>query len=102
MCWWSVVARPAPRQPSMPRVKASAPVLRPSVSAAVLDTTAIENFISVQETEGPKLATALEEHVKQYDVDIMNLQRGEALIPATAGGLHEVRPPAAPRSRPRP
>jgi alkyl hydroperoxide reductase subunit F len=57
----------------------------------VLDTLAIENFISVQETEGPKLATALEEHVKQYDVDIMNLQRGEALIPATDGGLHEVR-----------
>ena len=57
----------------------------------VLDTMAIENFISVQETEGPKLASALEEHVKQYDVDIMNLQRGEALIPAAAGGLHEVR-----------
>ena len=57
----------------------------------VLDTLAIENFISVQETEGPKLATALEEHVKQYDVDIMNLQRGEALVPATDGGLHEVR-----------
>ncbi|WP_312934782.1 alkyl hydroperoxide reductase subunit F [Pseudomonas sp.] len=57
----------------------------------VLDTMAIENFISVQETEGPKLATALEEHVKQYDVDIMNLQRGEALLPATDGGLHQVR-----------
>ncbi|MBV4533931.1 alkyl hydroperoxide reductase subunit F [Pseudomonas sp. SWRI107] len=57
----------------------------------VLDTLAIENFVSVQETEGPKLATALEEHVKQYDVDIMNLQRGEALIPAADGGLHEVR-----------
>ncbi|MFG0413901.1 alkyl hydroperoxide reductase subunit F [Pseudomonas sp. zjy_8] len=57
----------------------------------VLDTLAIENFISVQETEGPKLATALEEHVKQYDVDIMNLQRGDALIPAAEGGLHEVR-----------
>jgi alkyl hydroperoxide reductase subunit F len=57
----------------------------------VLDTLAIENFISVQETEGPKLATALEEHVKQYDVDIMNLQRGEALVPAVDGGLHEVR-----------
>ncbi|AJA15428.1 alkyl hydroperoxide reductase [Pseudomonas putida S12] len=57
----------------------------------VLDTLAIENFISVQETEGPKLATALEEHVKQYDVDIMNLQRGEALIPAAEGALHEVR-----------
>ncbi len=58
----------------------------------VLDTMAIENFISVQETEGPKLARALEEHVKQYDVDIMNLQRATALIPASsAGGLHEVK-----------
>ncbi|MAR71811.1 MULTISPECIES: alkyl hydroperoxide reductase subunit F [unclassified Halomonas] len=58
----------------------------------VLDTMAIENFISVQETEGPKLATALEEHVKQYDVDIMNLQRAEALVPSSEpGGEHEVR-----------
>ncbi|NML26782.1 alkyl hydroperoxide reductase subunit F [Zoogloea dura] len=47
----------------------------------VLDTLAIENFISVKETEGPRLAAALEEHVKQYDVDIMNLQRAEALVP---------------------
>ncbi|QLG93439.1 alkyl hydroperoxide reductase subunit F [Pseudomonas yamanorum] len=57
----------------------------------VLDTMAIENFISVQETEGPKLASALEEHVKQYDVDIMNLQRASRLIPAkNAGELHEI------------
>ncbi|MGQ7249184.1 alkyl hydroperoxide reductase subunit F [Halomonas sp. V046] len=58
----------------------------------VLDTMAIENFVSVQQTEGPRLATALEEHVKQYDVDIMNLQRAVELIPAPAtGGEHEVR-----------
>ena len=57
----------------------------------VLDTMAIENFISVQETEGPKLATALEEHVKQYDVDIMNLQRADKLLPGKAGELHEVK-----------
>ena len=58
----------------------------------VLDTMAIENFISVQETEGPQLARALEEHVKQYEVDIMNLQRASAIIPAKeAGGLHEVK-----------
>ncbi|WP_343609570.1 alkyl hydroperoxide reductase subunit F [Novosphingobium sp.] len=57
----------------------------------VLDTMAIENFISVQETEGPKLARALEEHVKDYDVDIMNLQRADKLVPAkNAGELHEV------------
>jgi alkyl hydroperoxide reductase subunit F len=58
----------------------------------VLDTMSIENFISVQETEGPKLASALEAHVRQYDVDIMNLQRASSLIPAkNAGGLHEIR-----------
>lgn len=51
----------------------------------VLDTMAIENFISVQETEGPKLATALEQHVRSYEVDIMNLQRAEKLLP---GGEH--------------
>jgi len=47
----------------------------------VLDTVGIENFISVKETEGPKLAIALEQHVKAYDVDIMNLQRAQALVP---------------------
>ena len=47
----------------------------------VLDTLAIENFISVKETEGPRLAAALEEHVRQYEVDIVNLQRAEALVP---------------------
>jgi alkyl hydroperoxide reductase subunit F len=58
----------------------------------VLDTLSIENFISVQETEGPRLARELEEHVKHYDVDIMNLQRASALVPAAApGGYHEVR-----------
>ena len=58
----------------------------------VLDTMAIENFISVQHTEGPKLVAQLEQHVKDYDVDIMNLQRAEKLIPAKVeGGLHEVK-----------
>ncbi|HCG41004.1 MAG TPA: alkyl hydroperoxide reductase subunit F, partial [Pseudomonas sp.] len=56
----------------------------------VLDTMAIENFISVKETEGPKLARALEEHVREYEVDIMNLQRASQLIPAGADGLHRV------------
>jgi len=57
----------------------------------VLDTMAIENFISVTYTEGPKLAAALEQHVHEYDVDVMNLQRAETLIPAsTEGGLHEI------------
>ncbi len=46
----------------------------------VLDTAAIENFISIRHTEGPALAAALEEHVKEYGVEIMNLQRAEKLV----------------------
>ena len=55
----------------------------------VNDTLAIENFISVKETEGPKLVAALEEHVKAYDVDIMTLQRAVGLAePAKADNKH--------------
>lgn len=58
----------------------------------VADTMGIENLISVPYTEGPKLVAAMEQHVKEYDVDIMNMQRAEKLIPAAKkGGLHEVR-----------
>ena len=57
----------------------------------VNDTLAIENYISVLETDGPKFAAALEAHTRAYDVDIMNLQRAEKLIPAAQpGGLVEV------------
>lgn len=44
-----------------------------------MDTLGIENFISVKYTEGPKLAASLEEHVKQYDIDIMDSQRVKRL-----------------------
>ncbi|MGB6243203.1 MAG: alkyl hydroperoxide reductase subunit F [Castellaniella sp.] len=47
----------------------------------VLDTMAIENYLSVLETEGPKFGVALEQHVKAYEVDIMNLQRAAKLVP---------------------
>ncbi|MDP7981365.1 alkyl hydroperoxide reductase subunit F [Bacillus sp. WLY-B-L8] len=45
----------------------------------VMDTMGIENFISVKHTEGPKLVASLEEHVKEYDIDVMNLQRAKRL-----------------------
>ena len=45
----------------------------------IMDTMGIENFISVKHTEGPKLAASLEEHVKEYDIDVMNLQRAKRL-----------------------
>ena len=57
----------------------------------VNDTMAIENYISVLETDGPKFAAALEAQVRHYEVDIMNLQRADKLIPAEEpGGLVEV------------
>ena len=57
----------------------------------VLDTLGIENFVSVTHTEGPKFVAAMEQHVKAYDVDVMNLQRAEALSPAGSDGLASIR-----------
>ncbi|MER2606451.1 MAG: alkyl hydroperoxide reductase subunit F [Siculibacillus sp.] len=58
----------------------------------VLDTLAIENFVSVSHTEGPKLAAALEAHVREYGVDVMNLQKVASLVPAaTPSDTIEVR-----------
>jgi alkyl hydroperoxide reductase subunit F len=54
----------------------------------LLDTVGIENFISVKETQGHKLASGFEQHVTTYDVDVMNLQRAEKLVP---GDLIEVK-----------
>ena len=54
----------------------------------VLDTLSIENFVSVQETDGPKFAVALEQHVRSYEVDIMNIQTASELVP---GKLIEVK-----------
>lgn len=45
----------------------------------VMDTLGIENLIGTKYTEGPKLAASLEEHVKEYNVDVMNLQRAKRL-----------------------
>ncbi|WP_287598002.1 alkyl hydroperoxide reductase subunit F [Thermomonas sp.] len=52
----------------------------------VLDTMSIENFPSVEYTEGPKLAASLEAHVRSYGVDVITAQRAKALHPAGATG----------------
>jgi alkyl hydroperoxide reductase subunit F len=57
----------------------------------VLDTLAIENYTGILETDGPKFAAALEQQVRHYGVDIMNLQQAARLVPAASpGGLIEV------------
>lgn len=62
-------------------------VLAERFGGQVLDTLAIENFVSVKETDGPHFASALEHHVREYDVDIMNMQRAASL---KAGKLVEI------------
>ncbi|MCS4293497.1 alkyl hydroperoxide reductase subunit F [Comamonas sp. BIGb0152] len=57
----------------------------------VLDTVDIENFVSVSKTDGPKFAAAMESHIRDYEVDIMNLQTAKSLTPAAQeGGLIEI------------
>jgi NADH-dependent peroxiredoxin subunit F len=63
-----------------------------NLGGQVNDTMGIENYISVLETDGPKLSAALQAHVKHYGVETLTQQRAVQLIPATeAGGLVQVR-----------
>ena len=58
------------------------------IGGQVNDTLDIENYISVNKTEGPKFSAAQESHIADYDIDVMRLQRAAKLIPATEkGGL---------------
>ena len=58
----------------------------------LLDTMAIENYPSIARTEGPRMAADLQQHVQQYDVDVITSVQASALVPAdTEGGLHTVR-----------
>ena len=61
-------------------------MLAERLGGQTMDTMGIENFISVLETDGPKFAAALEQHARLYEVDILNLQRAEKLIPAADNG----------------
>jgi len=63
-------------------------VLAERFGGQVLDTLAIENFVSIKETDGPKFAVALEQHVKEYEVDIMNTQRAVKLVPGKVAEVH--------------
>lgn len=63
-------------------------VLAERFGGQLLDTVGVENFISVRETDGARLASGLESHVKHYDIEVMNLQRAQTLIP---GELLELR-----------
>ncbi|KNX38961.1 alkyl hydroperoxide reductase subunit F [Luteipulveratus halotolerans] len=53
-----------------------------------LDTMAIENFVSVSQTEGPRFAADLERHVNDYEVDIVKSQRAAELVTETDDAGH--------------
>ncbi len=50
-------------------------LLAERIGGQVLDTMGIENLISVPYTEGPKLVNNLNEHLKNYDMDVILKQR---------------------------
>ena len=60
-----------------------------NIGGQTLDTLGIENYPSVQETQGPAFALALEQQMRGYDVDIMNMQRAKALVLNT-GPAHDL------------
>ena len=61
-------------------------LLAERLGGQVNDTLAIENYPSVLQTEGPKMAAALEAQVRHYEVEVMNGQRAVALRPAAEPG----------------
>jgi alkyl hydroperoxide reductase subunit F len=68
-------------------------VVAERLGGQVLDTMAIENFPSVEHTEGPQFAAAMERHIKAHEVDVWERQLAAKLVPAPAdepGGLHTV------------
>lgn len=57
----------------------------------VMDTAEIENFISVIDLDGPTLGKQLEEHVRKYDINIIQSQTAKSFSPAAKrGDLHTV------------
>jgi alkyl hydroperoxide reductase subunit F len=87
-CWWWAAGRRARRPRSTPRARASAPAWSPSASAARCWTPGHRELHLGEGDRRPAPRRGAGEHVKQYDVDIMNLQRAEALVP---GELIEVK-----------
>jgi alkyl hydroperoxide reductase subunit F len=53
----------------------------------VQDTMAIENFISIAEHEGPRLASSLADHLSRYPVDLMEGHRARRIDPLKDGGF---------------
>ncbi len=84
----SAAVRPARRPPSTRHARASAPASPPSASAARCSTPWRSRTSSPCRTpRARELATALEQHVLEYGVDVMTLQQAKRLVPAGEDGL---------------
>src|SRR5699024_3931089 len=55
------------------------------IGGQVNDTAAIENFITVKETDGPKFSSALEDHINHYDIDVMTGVRADDIEKTDSG-----------------
>ncbi|HEY6559288.1 MAG TPA: alkyl hydroperoxide reductase subunit F [Polyangiaceae bacterium] len=53
----------------------------------VLDTNAIENFVSVPDTDGPKWVAGMAAHCASYPIDVIKQERAKRLIP---GEVHTI------------
>ncbi|HMJ12722.1 MAG TPA: alkyl hydroperoxide reductase subunit F [Polyangiaceae bacterium] len=53
----------------------------------VLDTNAIENFVSVSETDGPKWVANMEAHCSTYPIEVIKQERAKRLIPGEIHGI---------------
>ncbi len=89
MSWWSVGPAGGTSAIYAARKGIRTGMIAERFGGQVMDTMDIENFTSVQKTLGPKFATDMEAHIREYDVDIMNLQRVSKITGAdqTANGL---------------
>lgn len=66
-------------------------LLADRLGGQVNDTMAIENFISVPTTDGPRLSSALATHLQDYEVELITMERAKRLIPAdSAEALIEI------------
>ncbi|EPH95088.1 alkyl hydroperoxide reductase, F subunit [Enterococcus faecalis 13-SD-W-01] len=54
-------------------------VVAESFGGQITETLGIENIIGIPNTEGPRFAAAIEEHVKRYSVDLLKYQRAASL-----------------------
>jgi alkyl hydroperoxide reductase subunit F len=65
-------------------------IIADRIGGQVKDTMGIENLISVPKTTGPELSTALEQHIRDYDVTVREHLRVANIVKGVDGENHKV------------